>query len=97
MYPTLSTVCTQQKLLQSKRRNSDCYRVFNVLTSEVLFDKVEEQLPEHRERLFPPTETLAMFVSQALSADHSCQNVVNQAAVQRLIDGLPSCSTHTGG
>jgi len=38
-----------------------------------------------------------MFVSQALSADRSCQATVNQAAVQRLIGGLPECSTYTGG
>ena len=38
-----------------------------------------------------------MFVTQALSADRSCQHVVNQAAVQRLVTGLPTCSTHTGG
>lgn len=97
MYPTLSTVRTQQKLLQSQRRNSDCYRVFNLLTSDTLLDKVEEQLPDHRERLFPPTETLAMFITQALSADRSCQNIVNQAAVKRLIGGLTPCSTYTGG
>ena len=97
MYPTLSTVRTQQKLIQERRSNNDCYRIFNLLTSEDLLDKVEAQLPDHRERLFPPTETLAMFVTQALSADRSCQNIVNQAAMQRLISGLPSCSTHTGG
>ena len=38
-----------------------------------------------------------MFVAQALSADRSCEHVVNQAAVQRLVTGLPMCSTHTGG
>jgi len=97
MYPTLSTVRTQQKLIQARRSNNDCYRIFNLLTSEDLLDKVEAQLPDHRERLFPPTETLAMFITQALSADRSCQNIVNQAAMQRLISGLPSCSTHTGG
>ncbi|VAW54260.1 IS4 orf [hydrothermal vent metagenome] len=97
MHPTLSTVRTQQKLIQTQRNNNDCYRIFNLLTSDDLLDKVEEQLPEHRERLFPPTETLAMFITQALSADRSCQNIVNQAAMQRLISGLSSCSTRTGG
>jgi hypothetical protein len=63
----------------------------------LLLDEVEKRLPEHRERLFPPTETLAMFVTQALSADRSCQHIVNQAAVQRMISGLPTCSTQTGG
>jgi len=38
-----------------------------------------------------------MFVSQSLNSDRSCQQIVNQAAVQRLLKGLPVCSTHTGG
>ena len=38
-----------------------------------------------------------MFIAQALSSDRSCQNVVNQAAVQRLVSGLPTCSTNTSG
>ena len=54
-------------------------------------------LPEHRERLYPPTETLSMFLAQAMSADRSCQNAVNQAALQRLCSGLTVNSTHTGG
>lgn len=97
MYPTLSCAHTQQRLLHQHRKNSDCYRVFNLLTSDNLLDKVEALLPSHRERLFPPTETLAMFITQTLSADRSCQNIVNQAAMQRLISGLTACSTHTGG
>ncbi len=54
-------------------------------------------LPEHRERLFPPTETLSMFLGQALSDDRSCRKAVNDIAVKRLAGGLPLCSTHTGG
>jgi hypothetical protein len=53
-------------------------------------------LPEHRERKFPPTETLSMFVAQALSADRSCQRAVDEAAIKRLAAGLAPCSTHTG-
>ena len=53
-------------------------------------------MPEHRERLFPPTETLSMFLAQALSADRSCQKAVDEAAVKRLVGGLPQCSTQPG-
>ncbi len=97
MHHTVSSVRAQQRFIQSQRIESDCQSTFNLLTSGILFDEVEKRLPEHRERLFPPTETLAMFVAQALSADRSCQHVVNQAAVQRLVSGLPTCSTYTGG
>lgn len=87
----------QQRRIRKHVRNSDAYSFFNLLTSEQLLDKVESLLPEHRERLFPPTETLSMFLAQALSADRSCQQAVSDAAVKRLAMGLPQCSTHTGG
>ena len=94
---TCNSVRTQQQFVQAQRPKFNCLNTFNLLTSDLLFDEVERLMPEHRERLFPPTETLAMFVTQALSADRSCQQIVNQAAVQRLVNGLPGCSTHTGG
>jgi len=76
--------------------NSDSYTFFNLLTGPELLEEVESLLPEHRERLFPPTETLSMFLAQVLSADSSCQNIVNETAVKRLGAGLPLCSTRTG-
>lgn len=77
-------------------RNSDAYSFFNLLTGPALFDKVESALPPHRERRFPPTETLSMFLAQALSADRSCQKAVDEAAIKRLAAGLAPCSMHTG-
>ena len=97
MHHTASTIRAHQRFIQARRLGSDCLSTFNPLTSDTLLDEVERRLPAHRERLFPPTETLAMFVSQTLSVDRSCQQVVNQAAIQRLVIGLPTCSTHTGG
>ena len=88
---------TQQQRVRSHVRNSDACAFFNLLTGPELFDKVESILPGHRERLFPPTETLSMFLAQALSQDRSCQMAVDQAAVKRLAAGMSRCSTHTGG
>jgi len=90
------TQCKQQRI-QDYVHNSDAYSFFNLLTGSELLDTVEALLPEHRERMFPPTETLSMFLAQALSQDRSCQNVVNDAAVKRLVGGLSPCSTLTGG
>lgn len=85
-------------LVGTYRANCDSYSIFNLLTSDALLDKVEALIPEvYRERLYPPTETLSMFLTQAMSADHSCQHIVNQAAVQRLAGGLSVGSTATGG
>jgi hypothetical protein len=97
MHHTSSAIHTQRSFISTHRITTDCQSTFNLLTSEILFDEVEKWLPEHRERHFPPTETLAMFIAQALSADGSCQHAVNQAAIHRLVAGLPVCSTHTGG
>ena len=96
MYPNRNTRAQQQQRVRSHAHSSDAYAFFNLLTSEQLLDKVESLLPEHRERLFPPTETLSMFLAQALSADRSCQKAVNDTAVKRWAGGLPLCSTHTG-
>jgi len=86
----------QQKRIRRHAVNSDSFQFFNLLTSPELLDQVESLLPDHRERLFPPTETLSMFLAQALSADRSCQRAINDVAVKRLTGGLPVCSTHTG-
>ncbi len=58
-----------QQRVRRRADNSDAYAFFNLLTSPELLTEVESLMPEHRERLFPPTETLSMFLSQALSAD----------------------------
>ena len=96
MHPNPRARAQQQSRVRRRADRSDAFAFFNLLTSPELLDRVESLLPAHRERLFPPTETLSMFLSQALSADRSCQCAVNEAAVQRLIGGLPRVSTHTG-
>ena len=97
MHPNTRACAQQQQRIRRRAGQSDAYVFFNLLTSPELLDRVESLLPEHRERLFPPTETLSMFLSQALSADRSCQRAVNEAAVKRLIGGLPRASARTGG
>ena len=97
MCHTANFAHTKQRFIASQKSKNDCLSIFNLLTSDLLFDELESLLPKHKERLFPPTETLSMFIAQALSSDRSCQNIVNQAAVQRLVSGLPACSTNTSG
>jgi len=85
----------QQKRVQRRAEETDSYAFFNLLTGPQMFDGLEQQLPPHRERLFPPTETLSMFLAQVLSPDGSCQQAVNDAALKRLVHGLPCCSSKT--
>jgi hypothetical protein len=97
MHPSHRTRSGQQQRVEHYVGGADSYAMFNLLTGPHLFDRVEALLPEHRERLFPPTETLSMFLAQALSADGSCRQVVNDAMVKRVIGGMKPGSTDTGG
>ena len=80
-----------------RAKSTEAVEFFNVLTSPELLETTEAQLPEHRERLYPPTVTLSMFMRQVLEADGSCQKAVNGWAAQRAADGLSACSVRTGG
>ena len=80
MYPNQVARAHQQSRIKNIATNSDWYAFFNLLTSPALLDKVEALAPDHRERLFPPTETLSMFVAQALMPDRSCQKAVDEAS-----------------
>lgn len=97
MYVNRPSTRHQQHRIRAHASQTDSYAIFNLLTEDSLLEHVERLSPAYRERLFPPTETLSMFVAQALSVDRSCQNVVNQAVTKRLVVGLESCSVHTGG
>ena len=87
----------KQQYLLITINQKDSYVFFNLLTSGVLLNKVESILPDHRERLFPPTETLSMFLSQVLNSDSSCQHIVNNSSVSRMVSCLTMLSAATGG
>jgi len=86
----------QQQRICRHAANSDCYAFFNLLTGPELLAPVETLLPDHREQLFPHTETLSMLLAQAMSADRPCQKAVDEAAIKRLNGGLALCNMHTG-
>lgn len=77
-------------------RQAGAVDFFNILTGPELLEMTDTYLPEHRERLYPPTVVLSMFMKQALAADRSCQRAVNAWAVQRAAEGLGVQSIRTG-
>ena len=87
----------RQRSYDRRSKSTDAAEFFNVLTSPELLETTESLLPDHRERLYPPTVTLSMFMRQALEADGSCQKAVNGWAAQRVADGLSPGSVRTGG
>ncbi len=96
MHASQRPATRQQQRVRRHAGRADAPAMFNLLTGPQLLERVEAALPEHRERLYPPTETLSMFVAQVLSADGSCQQAVDAAMVTRLIAGLAPGSTDTG-
>ena len=96
MHNTHETPSHQQHRVGRHARSLHAYDFFNLLTASTLFDRVDHHLPSHRERLYPPTDTLSLFMAQSLSPDGACQQVVNRHAVDRIANGLKPCSTHTG-
>jgi hypothetical protein len=68
----------------------------NLLNGPELLQMTDALFPAHRERLYPPTQVLAMFMGQALSEDRLCQKAVNSWAPQRATDGLNVHSVNTG-
>lgn len=88
----------RERIAQRQRqRASSPVEFFDVLTSPEMLALTESQLPEHRERLYPPTVTLSMFLSQVLNADRSCQRAVDAWAVSQAAEGLEPQSIRTGG
>ena len=97
MHASRRPVSGQQRRVRHHAVNADSDALFDLLTGPQLLERVEALLPPHRERLFPPTQALSMFVAQALSADGSCRQVVNAALVKRVRADLEPGSTDTGG
>jgi hypothetical protein len=77
-------------------RQAEAVDFFNILTGPQLMEITETHLPVHRERLYPPTVSLSMFLRQALAEDRSCQRAVNAWAAQRAVEGLSVHSVRTG-
>jgi hypothetical protein len=77
------------------RRNGDLY--FAALLPE---DRIRKAFDGTRSFwqgwVYTPTVTVWVFLSQCLSADHSCRDAVARLIAWRLVQGLPACSAETG-
>ena len=69
----------------------------HLLAAEHLAQVVAREVGKTRDRIFTPLVTLAAFLGQVLSDDHSCQAAVDRLIAWRAARGLPPCSADTGG
>lgn len=84
------------KQISRRAREVEAADFFNLLTGPELLETTDSLMPEHRERLCPPTLALSMFMGQVLDEDGSCQKAVNCCAAQRAAEGLSVQSINTG-
>ena len=68
---------------------------FNLLTGPELLEMTERHLPEHRERLYPPTVALSMFMKQSLEQAEALARIgpillAKMNPSRRLPSGLPA-------
>ena len=68
-----------------------------VLSRQRITAVLKELKALYRDRLYPPWATLWIFLSQVLSADHSCREALSRWLAFRAARGLGPCSTDTGG
>ena len=68
-----SALNQRRRRIGQRASKSQAGEFFNLLTGAELLQATEVQLREHRERLYPPTVALSMFMRQVLEADGSCQ------------------------
>lgn len=68
----------------------------NILSSDVLAPALQEIEACWKDRIYTPLVTLWVFLSQVLSADHSCRAAVSRLIAHRLAQGQSACSSKTG-
>ena len=69
----------------------------DVLSTEAISSVLTAAEIVWKDRIYPPLVTLWVFLSQVLSADHSCRAAVARLIAHRLSRGDSECSADTGG
>jgi len=67
----------------------------DALTERSIRDALDEHDVQYRDRLFSPVTTIWGFLSQVLSEDHSCRDVVSRIIAHRAASDLEPCSPNT--
>ena len=81
--------------VQSKLRSVSSLVVDMLLPSSQVESICRELDFEFRDRIYTPMVTVWMFITQVLSADHSCQQAVTRLNSWRTARGLSRCSSET--
>jgi hypothetical protein len=66
-----------------------------VLGDQEIAVVADELVGPHRERIYPPLDTLRLFVGQVLSADRACQDVVGRRLSERVAQSQSPSALNT--
>ena len=95
--PTPGKVSTQfRSLFRSLVLDPELVRG-EVLSIEWIAEVVAQEVGKTCDRIFTPLVTLALFLGQVFSDDHSCRSAVARLLAWRTAHGLPECSPDSGG
>ena len=88
----------RQKIAMLKQQflQSDTGVFDQVLGDREIAAVAGELVEPHRERIYPPLDTLRLFVGQVLSADRACQDVVGRCLSERVALGQSVNALNTG-
>jgi len=67
----------------------------DILTEASIREVLHEHGVQYRDRVFGPVTTIWGFLSQVLSEDHSCRDVVSRIIAHRAASGITVCSPNT--
>jgi len=68
----------------------------DVLSEDAIAPALEAIEVAWNDRIYTPLVTLWVFLSQVISADHSCRNAVARLITHRVSQGQQACSSKTG-
>ena len=66
------------------------------LGEQELATAMNELVEPYRERIYPPLDTLRLFVGHVLSPDRACQDVVGRRLSERIAQGQSVSALNTG-
>jgi len=96
--PIISQIhLTQQTKIKNHAKKITTTDFLELLSNDELRSIVEDNIPEYREQIYTPMQTLSMFLAQALNDDRSCSKAVNDLIIgKQLQNNRRTISPNTG-
>src|SRR5262245_19183228 len=86
----------QVRFLRGELRQDGPLRFSNLLSGEVVENALTAVDLVWNDRIYTPLVTLWVFLSQVVSADHSCRAAVARLVAHRVANDQSACSAETG-